>query len=197
MLLIEIGAVILSALGVWLTARRNTLCWPVGLMSVLVYGWIFWLVRLYSDLLLQCMYAILALYGWQRWSIQNSSKNLLPALDTKLGARRVRVTPIPRWTCLLGLLSGAAGGAALGALAAAFTDAALPWVDAALTSFSLVAEFWKIRRYIAHWRLWIAVDCVYVAMFTFKDLRLTAALYAGFMILAFMGLRHWRQADRC
>src|SRR5260363_369248 len=50
--------------------------------------------------------------------------------------------------------------------------AALPWLDATLTSFSLVAEFWKTRRYIAQWRLWIAVNCAYVVMFAFENLPL-------------------------
>lgn len=184
----EIGAVFLSALSVWLTVRRNSLCWPVGLASVLLYGWIFWRVRLYSDMLLQGIYATLAIYGWQRWS-QN-----LRERDTQASAHEVRVRPISLCICLLGLTLGVVGSIALGALTAKFTDAALPWIDATLTSFSLVAEFWKTRRYIAHWRLWIIVDCVYVGLFAFKDLYLTAALYAGFIILAFIGLRDWRQA---
>ena len=38
---LEIVAVIISALAVWLTARRHLWCWPIGLVSVLLYARIF------------------------------------------------------------------------------------------------------------------------------------------------------------
>ncbi|MDC6133115.1 nicotinamide riboside transporter PnuC, partial [Burkholderia gladioli] len=31
---LEIAGVVVSALAIWLTARRHLLCWPVGLASV-------------------------------------------------------------------------------------------------------------------------------------------------------------------
>lgn len=36
------------------------------------------------------------------------------------------------------------------------------------------------------------LDSAYVGLFLFKDLQLTAALYAGFVILATYGLLAWR-----
>ena len=36
--------------------------------------------------------------------------------------------------------------------------AALPHLDAALTSYSLVASWWQARKHIANWWLWIVVD---------------------------------------
>ena len=35
---LEIAGVIVSALAIWLTAKRRMLCWPVGLASVALYG---------------------------------------------------------------------------------------------------------------------------------------------------------------
>ncbi len=39
--LFELSAALVSAAGVWLTARRSPWCWPVGLVSVIAYAWIF------------------------------------------------------------------------------------------------------------------------------------------------------------
>lgn len=64
---LEIIGVAVSALAIWLTARRKMLCWPIGLASVALYGWIFFDARLYSDALLQGAFAALQLYGWRRW----------------------------------------------------------------------------------------------------------------------------------
>jgi nicotinamide mononucleotide transporter len=72
--------------------------------------------------------------------------------------------------------------------------AALPYLDASLASFSLVASWWQARKHIANWWTWIVVDIVYVGEYIYKDLWLTAVIYAGLVILAVVGLRDWRRA---
>jgi len=39
----------------------------------------------------------------------------------------------------------------------------------------------------------MVLDAAYVGLFLYKDLQLTAALYAGFVLLAAYGLRAWRR----
>ncbi|WP_176518407.1 nicotinamide mononucleotide transporter, partial [Pseudomonas faucium] len=39
----------------------------IGLVMVLIYGWLFFDVKLYSGMLLQVAYAALQLYGWWQW----------------------------------------------------------------------------------------------------------------------------------
>ena len=72
--------------------------------------------------------------------------------------------------------------------------AALPWLDATLMSYSLVASWWQARKHIVSWWLWIAVDLVYVGEYFYKGLRPTAVLYAGLVALAALGLRAWKHA---
>jgi nicotinamide mononucleotide transporter len=76
-----------------------------------------------------------------------------------------------------------------------YTDAALPWLDATLTALSLVAQYWMARLYRVNWLLWIAVDLVYVGVYVVRHLPLTAALYAGFVVLAILGWRQWGRSD--
>lgn len=180
---LEISAVILSALAVWLTTQRNKLCWPLGLVSVVLYAWIFWQAKLYSDTLLQLTFAAMQIYGWQSWSSQKNMSN------------KVSVTQLPFKLGMLSITIGAVASMLLGGLMANLTDASLPWLDAALTSFSLVAQFWMARKYIACWGLWIIVDVIYVYVYGFKNLPLTAGLYVVFVILASNGLRQWTRAQ--
>jgi nicotinamide mononucleotide transporter len=66
-------------------------------------------------------------------------------------------------------------------------------MDSALTSFSLVAQYWTARRHAESWLLWIAVDILYVGMFVVKGLLPTAGLYGAMVVLAVIGYRRWRQ----
>ena len=65
---LELIAAVLGVTAVWLTVKQNAWCWPIGLVMVLIYGWLFFEVKLYSGMLLQVAYAILQLYGWWQWS---------------------------------------------------------------------------------------------------------------------------------
>jgi nicotinamide mononucleotide transporter len=40
----------------------------------------------------------------------------------------------------------------------------------------------------------VAVDLIYIGEYLYKDLRATALLYAGLVVLALLGLRDWRRA---
>ena len=74
------------------------------------------------------------------------------------------------------------------------TDAALPLLDAATTSFSLVAQWMTTRKWIDNWLVWIVVDVVYVGMYLSLGLYPSAGLYVVFLALATMGFREWRRA---
>ncbi|MGJ7513693.1 nicotinamide riboside transporter PnuC [Pseudomonas baetica] len=179
---LELFAATLGVIAVWLTVRQNPWCWPIGLVMVLIYSWIFFEVKLYSDMLLQVIYAALQIYGWWQW--------------TRAGtARRGReVSWLDGRSVVLGLVIGGVGSLLLGAAMAHWTDAAQPWLDAALTGFSLVAQLWMAQKRVQCWPLWIVVDVIFVGLFVYKALYLTAALYALFLLLAVQGWREWRAA---
>jgi nicotinamide mononucleotide transporter len=91
MSLIEIGAVILTALGVWLQARRNLWSFPLNLLGAVLYLWVFFNAKLYSDMLLQLFFAATLAYGWVRWS-----KGVVPD-------GTIAVAVLPKRDLLLGL----------------------------------------------------------------------------------------------
>ncbi len=179
---LETLAALTSVAGVWLTTQRHPWCWPVGLVSVVLYAWVFVDARLYSDMLLQGVFGVAIVYGWNRWLHHLGDDG------------RVRVAPLPRSRAVLHVLLGTLGAVALGWFMQRYTNAALPWLDATLAAFSMVAQWWGIRRHTAVWWMWIAVDVIYVGLYAYKALFITALLYAGFVLLAAAGLRSWQRA---
>lgn len=179
---LEIAAVVFSILGVWLTTRRNLLSWPTGILSCGLYAAVFLRTRLYSDVLLQCVYVAVCAYGWWHWKRGVQQE----------GAVRVERLSFSGWK--LGILVGTVGSLLLGGLMARYTNAAIPYMDSTLTSFSLVAQYWSTRKYVANWWMWIAVDVAATGVYFYKHLYLTSGLYAAFVVLAILGLRAWTQA---
>jgi nicotinamide mononucleotide transporter len=177
---LEILAVIVTFLGIWLTAQRRMLCWPVNLIACALYFEVFLDARLYADMVLQAMFGIAILYGWIAWARGRD----------ETGEVVTRPLAIPR--AIAALAVGGAGAIAIGWFTSRYTNAALPWLDSTLSSFSLVAQYWTARRHAASWLLWIMVDIVYVGMFVFKGLLPTAGLYLAITALASRGYVLWR-----
>ena len=68
--------------------------------------------------------------------------------------------------------------------------------DALTTSLSLGSQWLLNRKKLESWLGWIAVDVIYVPLYLWKQLYLTAVLYALFLVLAVMGYRAWRTTWR-
>jgi nicotinamide mononucleotide transporter len=178
---VELAGFLTTWIGIWLTTKRLLICWPVVLAADFFYLVVFYQARLYSDSLLQVFFIAFTLYGWWHWwrgfQIEGA----------------VTVVPLSRRGWLLGLFAGAIGAWLLGSLMVRL-GAALPHLDAALTSYSLVASWWQARKHTANWILWIAIDGVYIGEYAWKNLWLTAALSVGLVVLAVLGLRDWQRA---
>lgn len=176
---------IASALGitsVWLTVRQNMLCWPIGLVMVLLYAWFFFDARLYSLVLLHGVFAAMQLYGWWQWRQGVDDSGTRP------------ISSNGRLETAVGLCVALLIGLLLGLTMQRFTDAEFPWPDALLTAFSLLAQLWMALKRWQCWLLWIVVDVLYIGFFAFQGYALTAALYGAFTALAVLGLREWHAA---
>jgi nicotinamide mononucleotide transporter len=178
---LELAGFITTALGIWLTTRRLLICWPVVLAADILYLVVFFQARLFSDALLQVFFIAFTLYGWWHWwrGVRQEGE--------------VRVVPLSWRSMLAALVAGAVGSILLGLLMARI-GAALPHLDATLTSYSLVASWWQARKHTANWWLWIVVNVIYVGEYVYKNLVPTAILYAVLVGLAVLGLRDWRRA---
>ena len=178
---LEAAAAGFGILAVWLTTRENVWCWPTGLINVGLYIIVFYQARLYADMGLQLVYVVLCIYGWYHWLHGGKDHGKLQV--SRVTARSLGVSFLVAVVFFL----------ILGFVLARTTNADLPYLDSALASFSLVAQYFQTRKWIENWIVWIAVDIVYVGMYIYKQLYLTAGLYAVFLVLAVVGYSKWRQ----
>jgi nicotinamide mononucleotide transporter len=179
---LELAAVIFGIISVLLSVRQNIWSWPTALVNVGLFFALFYKSGLYSDMGLQAVYFLLSIYGWYEWLYGGAGRTEL----------RVSRTPLRVAAILLPL--SAVAWIALARLTSTLPGVALPYLDAALTTASLVAQWMMTRKLLENWALWIALDVVYVGMFIFKGLYLTAANYAVYLVLAILGHIAWRRS---
>ncbi|WP_309113393.1 nicotinamide riboside transporter PnuC [Saccharothrix sp.] len=180
----EVAGFVTGALCVWLVARQNPLNWPIGILNNLAFLVLFATGGLYADSGLQVVYIALALYGWWAWLRGGTEHTPLPVSRTTAG----------QWWSLLA--AGVAGTLLIAWVLVTFTTSTVPWADSVTTVLSLLATWGQTRKKVECWWLWIAADVIYVPLYAYKDLWLTAILYVGFMALCVLGLRNWSRALR-
>lgn len=176
-------AVAFGLVSVWLSTRENIWSWPTAIVNVGLYSVLFLREKLYADAGLQLIYLVLSIYGWYEWKFGGENR-------TELHVSRLT----PRLAVTLGAV-GLVGSSILGWLLHRNTDASLPYLDATLSVFSLIAQWMMTRKILENWALWIVLDVVYVWMFiVLKHLNFTAFQYGVFLALATLGLRDWKRS---
>ena len=180
--LLEWCAMSTGILGVWLTLKQNVWCFPVGIVNVALYAWLFFApgVQLYADASLQVIYIMLLIYGWIRWTRRDSRIELAVTRSSLSLSLRLLAFTILVWIIF-------------GYLFRRFTDASLPWLDSLLTSMSLAAQYLVAKKKIENWIIWIVADAVYIPLYFYKDLPLTGILYFIFLVLAVKGWMEWKK----
>lgn len=177
----EVLGSLTGLVSVWLTVRNNVWCWLWGIASVLVYAVVFWDARLYADMALQLVFVGMNVFGWYEWLRGGEQRE------------KRRISSIPKNELLLSIVCGVIAGFAITMFLKRFTNAAVPEMDAALTSMSLVAVWMQARRYRENWLMWLFADILYVGLFFNRQLWLTSALYLVFCGMAVLGWREWNQ----
>jgi len=180
----EIVGTVLGVIGVTLMIRQNIWGWPVGLVQVAVYGWVFFGAKLYSDAILQGFFFVIQAYGWWHWL-----RGRHTAARSELPITRLTRAAIGGWIVL-----GAATTAAWGTFMHRTTDAALPYWDAFILVFSLIAQWLQARKIQENWAGWLIVNTVAIGVYWVKDLHLTAGLYVVFWGMALWGWRAWQRS---
>ncbi len=183
---LEIIAVLLGLANIILLVRRSIWNYPFGIAMVVLYAWIFYGAKLYSDALLQIFFFVVQIYGWWNWAnaAQGTDDKLIPLL---------RMTKPHQLAILGGII---ALGIAWGTMMARYTDAHYPYWDGTIAMTSVVAQLLLARRYLENWVLWIIVDLLAIGLYWTKGLQLTAGLYVIFLFLSGLGLYQWARNYR-
>lgn len=180
---LEAAGVVTGAVCVWLTVRESVWNFPISLANVSLFCVLFFGARLYADAGLQVVYFVLSLMGWHLWLHGGERGTALRI--SRVGATHARALVIGgvALTLVLWLTLRYAGGSA-------------SFFDALTTSISLCAQWLLNRKHVESWYAWIAADLIYIPLYAYKELYLTAGLYAVFLVMATMGLLQWRAAWR-
>ncbi|RJF95298.1 nicotinamide riboside transporter PnuC [Noviherbaspirillum saxi] len=177
---LELVSFMLAVATVVLGIRQIHWAWLFAIASSASYAVVFFQARLYGDMGLQWVFIATSMWGWYQW---------LGVRGAAGGLRVSRLSAAGRYWAAGGWI---AGFILIALFLKSYTDTDVPYIDGFLTAGSLVGQLLLARKKLENWHVWIAVDALYVGLYVYKNLILTAVLYALFILLATIGLRTWR-----
>ena len=180
---LEAASFVTGAICVWLTVRESIWNFPIGLLNVATFSVVFLQSRLFADAGLQLVYFVLGVIGWRLWLSGGKDRTQLQISRASSSELLLIAMFVASATLGLWRLLHYAGGSA-------------SFWDALTTSLSLASQWLLNRKRLESWAGWILVDAIYVPLYIFKELYLTAILYALFLVMAAMGWRAWQLTFR-
>ena len=180
---IELLGAILGIAYIFFSIKQSILTWPVGLLTSVLYVWVFFVSKLYADMGLQVYYVVISIYGWYEWLRGNQSNHSEPIqvsrLSMKLGFS-LSIVSLFLFLLIWFILKN-------------YTDSPVPMADAFATALSIVATWMLARKILEHWLVWIFVDAFSIGLFWYKDLLPTVILFVVYTVMAYVGYREWKR----
>lgn len=194
---LEFFGTIAGAIAIWLSARANVFSWPVGIINVVLFFFLFRQVQLYPDMFLQVFFFVTNLMGWWRWTHPKKFEE-----DKK---HELRVSYMERKQFFVIFFLAIAGTYLMGTLASNIHEifpklfpkpSAFPYLDSFVTVMSIITTFLMINKKIESWIFWIIVDMIATYMYFVKEIKFVALEYLVFCFIAAFGLWNWIREHR-
>jgi len=172
--MIEVISAISSLLCVYLTAKKNILCWPVGIIGAFGYMWIFYNNGQMANTGLQFVFLTQSIFAWWNWK---SNKFLIPKNWIKKIAIGIVTLSFVMYIILLNSISNQ------------------PELDTITTCLSLIGMLLLIYKRHESWIFWIIADIFYIIMFAVDGELLLMSNYIILLGLSSWGLIKWKREN--
>jgi len=195
---LEFFGVLAGAIAVTLSAKAHVWSWPIGLVNVTLFFFLFFQVQLYPDMFLQVFFFVTNLIGWWRWTHPLKGEE-----DQK---DQLRVSYLSSRLLIIFLTTGVAATVLFGALASRLHEfipyvfskpSSFPYADSFITVMSIWATYLMVNKKIECWVIWIVVDAIAAVLYFTRDIRLVGIEYGVYCIIAAWGLINWKQEYMC
>lgn len=182
MLFLDILAAVTTLLCVLAARSKKVITWPLGILGAGIYCYLFYTTKIYADSVLQLVYVVMGIMGWVSWSNIKGDE---------IGVKSVFLHEIFRDIILTFIL-----WVGISLILTEYTDASNPYLDAALTSLSLLANYYLIKRYVESWFIWMVVDLGMIVLMFRSELYISMGLYGVLFVICVISLFEWKKESR-
>ena len=185
-LILEIIAVITGMLSIWYSYRINILVYPIGMISLALYVFIFINNGLYANAVINFLYFVISIFGWWNWLRQRTTDNRQQTTDkgelkVSYLSKKGSIIIITIFITLIFFIN-------------LFTTNDLSIrLDYYTSAAGLIAMVLTSFKKVENWFFYLVADIVLIPLCIYNGLYLTSIQYVAYTILAIMGYINWNK----
>ena len=172
----ELFAVIFGLFYLLFILLKNRIAWYFGILSSLIYIFVFWESKLFLQSYLQFFYIGIGVFGLINWG--------------KTPNEKPKYWPIKNH--LLMFIIGLVMALTLGMVFKEFQQQ-FPYLDAFISVFCLLATFLTAKSILENWYYWMVLNLLSIILFHFQELYLTEILFLFNFSMSIVGLLYWKK----
>lgn len=181
--ILDLTALIVGLVYLLLEYRASIYVWIAGIIMPAVDLFLYWDAGLYGDFGLAVYYLLASIYGFIAWKFWKKESTTDEMPITRFPLRLllpVTVVFLVVWGVVWAFLQY-------------WTNSTVPVTDSLTNALSIIGMWMLARKYVEQWIVWIVADAIYVWLYAYKGLPFKASLYTFYIIIAFFGIRAWKQ----
>lgn len=181
--ILDLTALIVGLVYLLLEYRASIYVWIAGIIMPAVDLFLYWDAGLYGDFGLAVYYLLASIYGFIAWKFWKKESTTEEMPITRFPLRLllpVTVVFLVVWGVVWAFLQY-------------WTNSTVPVTDSLTNALSIIGMWMLARKYVEQWIVWIVADAIYVWLYAYKGLPFKASLYTFYIIIAFFGIRAWKQ----
>ena len=182
-LIIELIAVATGLISVWYSKKINVLVFPIGIISVLLYVFIFIKNGLFANAVINFLYFVISVFGWWNWIKDNGQRTT----DNRQQSESLTVTFLntrQRFVTLAFVL-------ALLFVSKIFSSDTTTFLDYLTGVLGLGGMLLTALKKVENWVLYLLCDIILIPLCIYNGLYLTVLQYIIYAIIAVMGYISW------
>ncbi|MFM1878645.1 MAG: hypothetical protein RLZZ241_1511 [Bacteroidota bacterium] len=163
--------------------REHIWVYPTGLVATLITMYIFLQDQLFGDMMLNCYYSLMSIFGWWNWSRRKAGKNIVQISRTNMREKFIGV--------LLFFIT-----VGITFLVYYVFANAMDWtnyVDIITSGIFFTAMWYMANKKIENWTLWIVANIITVPLYAYRGWGMLSLQYFIFTILAIQGYTAWKK----
>jgi len=179
---IENLAVALALLYVVGAAYNKIWCWFASILSSMLYFILCYQTQLFLESFLQLFFIAMSVVGSAMWNKKNKHDNDNLNITKNSFLKNIKISSSLVFVSLF-----------LGFIFSKYTKAALPYLDAPITVFSIYATFLTAQKKLESWIYWMFINLASIYLYFQRDLTTTSMLFVVYFLMSIYGLYKWNK----
>lgn len=177
--LLEFLGVVFGIGSVFFSRKENILVYPVGMVSTVIFIYLYIIHGLYADASVNFYYTVMSVIGWIMWSRKKEGSEILHITKSnKKEWIQSIIFFIVCWIILFVVLKN-------------FTDSTVPQADAFASAAAFTGMWLMNKKKVENWIWWIITNIASIPLNYYKGLAFTSFQYIVLLVLAIAGLKEW------